>query len=137
MEKVKRFGVSLKPHLLEKLDKMVREKGYPNRSKVIRDLIRDFLVEEEWRKNERVVGTITVVYNHKASGIGEAFRKLQHSHHKNILSMTHVHIDEDMCLEVLVLKGRARKLKEISDRLLGTRGILHGKLVCTSLGRNL
>ncbi len=52
MEKVVRFSTTIAPKLLEQFDKILEEKGYDNRSEGIRDLIRDFLVEREWEKEE-------------------------------------------------------------------------------------
>ena len=48
---------------------------------------------------------------------------LQHRFYKTILSTTHVHLDEHNCLEVLILRGKGKDLKKISDRLIGTRGV--------------
>jgi CopG family transcriptional regulator, nickel-responsive regulator len=44
-DQVARFGVSLNPSLLRELDRMVRKKGYQNRSLAISEMIRDQLVE--------------------------------------------------------------------------------------------
>ncbi|HBF37057.1 MAG TPA: nickel-responsive transcriptional regulator NikR, partial [Firmicutes bacterium] len=62
---IQRIGVSLEEKLLAQFDQLIENKGYTNRSEAIRDLIREYLVEEEWRKDEGTsVGTITLVYNH-------------------------------------------------------------------------
>ncbi|MCJ7656453.1 MAG: ribbon-helix-helix protein, CopG family, partial [Candidatus Atribacteria bacterium] len=43
MSEIVRFGVSLEKGLLEKFDRLIKEKKYPNRSEAIRDLIRENL----------------------------------------------------------------------------------------------
>lgn len=129
----KRFGVSIPDELLVKLDKLAKKKGYANRSEAIRDLIRDRFVDEEWSSvSGEVVGTVTLVYNHHAHDLSDKLADLQHSHFKNIISTTHIHLDEHNCLEVLVVRGKSRKVKEIADRLISTKGVNHGKLVMTS-----
>ena len=134
----KRFGVSIPDELLAKLDKLAKKKGYSNRSEVFRDLVRDRFVEEEWASvSGCVVGTVTLVYNHHAHELSDKLTDLQHSHYKNIISTTHIHLDEHNCLEVLVVRGKSQKVKEIADRLIATKGVKHGKLVMTSTGRNL
>jgi CopG family nickel-responsive transcriptional regulator len=134
----KRFGVSIPDELLAKLDKLAKKKGYFNRSEVLRDLIRDRFVEEEWASvSGEVVGTVTIVYNHHAHELSDKLTDLQHSHYQNIVSTTHIHLDEHNCLEVLVVRGKSQKVKEIADRLIATKGVKHGKLVMTSTGRNL
>ena len=134
----KRFGVSIPDELLVKLDKLAKKKGYNNRSEVLRDLVRDRFVDEEWAGgNTEVVGTVTLAYNHHSHALSDKLAGLQHSHFKNIISTTHIHLDEHNCLEVLVVRGKSRKVKEIADQLIATKGVKHGKLVMTSTGKEL
>jgi len=129
----KRFGVSIPDELLAKLDKLAKKKGYSNRSEVLRDLVRDRFVDEEWAAPlSEVVGTVTLVYNHHSHDLSDKLADLQHSHFKNIISTTHIHLDHHNCLEVLVVRGKSRKVKDIADRLIATKGVKHGKLVMTS-----
>ena len=44
----------------------------------------------------------------------------------------HVHVDEHNCLEVIVLRGFVEDVQAIADRILGTKGVKHGKLVLTT-----
>ncbi len=64
MADITRFGISLDRDLLKKFDKLIKQKGYTNRSEAIRDLIREDLVRKSWVEGEKGVGTITMVYNH-------------------------------------------------------------------------
>jgi CopG family transcriptional regulator, nickel-responsive regulator len=129
----KRFGVSIPDELLAKLDKLAKKKGYSNRSEVLRDLVRDRFVDEEWASPAgEVVGTVTLVYNHHSHDLSDKLADLQHSHFQNIVSTTHIHLDHHNCLEVLVVRGKSQKVKEIADRLIATKGVKHGKLVMTS-----
>ena len=43
----------------------------------------------------------------------------------------------DHCLEVVVVKGKARQVKRLADELIGTKGVKHGKLVTSTTGRDL
>jgi CopG family nickel-responsive transcriptional regulator len=137
MEKVVRFGVSLSSELLKKFDKVIGEKNYTNRSEAIRDLIRDFLVGEEWEKGKEVVGSLTLLYDHEVRGVDERLTDIQHLHHAHIISSMHVHLDEQNCIEVLVIRGIAEEVKKIADSLISARGVKHGKLVMTSTGREI
>jgi CopG family transcriptional regulator, nickel-responsive regulator len=135
---ITRFGVSIDGTLLKNFDRLIAQKGYENRSEALRDLIRDNLVREEWEVgNQETVGTIALVYNHHTRELTRALTELQHRFFKTILSTTHVHLDEHNCLEVLILKGKGKDIKNISDRLIGTRGVKHGKLSLTTTGKNL
>lgn len=135
---IKRFGVSIPNELLVKLDQLAKRKGYTNRSEVLRDLIRNQLVEEEWVEGKKeMVGTVTLVYDHKSHELAEKLTDLQHTHFKNIVSTTHIHLDKHNCLEVLIVRGVSSKIKEIADHLIATKGVKHGKLVMTSTGKEL
>ena len=106
-----------------------------NRSEALRDLIRASLVEEQWETGAgEVVGTVTLVYDHHASDLAERLTESQHSHHEEIVSTLHVHLDAHHCLEVVVLRGAAADLKRIADGLIGTKGVKHGKFVATTTG---
>ena len=138
MEKVVRFSTTIAPKLLEQFDKILEEKGYANRSEGIRDLIRNFIVASEWEGGDgEAVGSLTLLYDHDVRGVSDKLVELQHSHHANILSSMHVHLDEHNCLEVLVIKGRAGEIQRISDALIAARGVKHGELVMTSTGKGL
>ncbi|NLN16430.1 MAG: nickel-responsive transcriptional regulator NikR [Firmicutes bacterium] len=133
-----RFGVSMHPRLLDRFDHVIAKKGYENRSEAIRDLIRDYLVQTDWETDDReVAGTITLIYNHHVRGLTDVLIDLQHEHHSHILCSSHVHLDEHNCLEVLVVKGPAGKIKAIADRLISVKGVVHGSLSITSTGRDL
>jgi CopG family transcriptional regulator, nickel-responsive regulator len=135
---VARFGVSLPPLLLRELDRMVRKKGYQNRSLAIGEMIRGHLVDhyQELRDDE-VVGTITLVYNHHRPQVQKRLTDLQHKHLHSIISSLHVHLDHDNCLEVLVVRGKASIVKGVADHLIAAKGIKHGRLTLTTTGKDL
>lgn len=133
-----RFGISLDSALLQGFDRRNKKKGYANRSEAIRDLIRDSLVTEEWESfTTETVGTITLVYSHDTRELTDNLTELQHHYHQSILSAMHIHLDGHNCLEVIVVKGKARDIKAIADRLIGTKGVKHGKLAVTTTGKSL
>ena len=135
---ITRFGVSMEESLLKNFDRLISRKGYQNRSEAIRDLIRDSLVKEEWKEGKKeMAGTITMVYNHHTRELSQILTQMQHDQYQTILSTLHIHLDEHNCLEVLVVRGRGEEIQKISDRLIGTRGVKHGKLSLTTTGKNL
>ena len=137
MDDVVRFGVSMDSSLLKQFDKYINQKGYANRSEAIRDLIRNNLVEEEWKAGTgETVGTITIIYNHHKRELTDTLTNIQHKYHASMISTMHVHLDSHNCLEVLVVKGKAREIKIVADRLIGTKGVIHGKLTTATLGKN-
>lgn len=124
--------------LLLQFDELIKKKNYNNRSEAIRDLIRDYIVENQWESgNIETVGTITYVYNHEVRELSDKLIDMQHSHHTNIISSMHVHLDEHNCLEVMVVKGTPKDISRIADEIISTKGVKHGKLIMTTTGENL
>jgi CopG family nickel-responsive transcriptional regulator len=77
------------------------------------------------------VGTITLIYDHHASGITEKLTELQHTQHELVVSTSHAHLDHDSCLEVLIVHGKSVQVAKFADRLIGLKGVQHGRLVMT------
>ncbi len=124
-----RFGVSLDEDILKALDGFVVENSMPNRSQAIRHLIEKSIVEEKWQCNQVVAGAVIMLYNHHKRGVSTKLEKIQHDYYDVILSTQHFHLSHDNCLEIVAVKGTANRLTELSDKLIGLKGIIHGKLV--------
>jgi CopG family transcriptional regulator, nickel-responsive regulator len=124
-----RFGVSLEKDLLKALDEFVIENNLPNRSQAIRHLVEKNLVEKKWNCNRLVAGAIVVLYDHHKGDVTSRSNDIQHEYFDVILSSQHFHLSHDNCLEIVAVKGKAKRLTELSDKLIGIKGIIHGKLV--------
>jgi CopG family nickel-responsive transcriptional regulator len=127
-----RIGVALDSDLLERFDEFISRLGYTNRSEAFRDLIRDRLVAERTSNpNATVVGTVTLIYDHHAHGVTEKLTELQHANHELVVSTSHAHLDHDSCLEVLIVHGKSAQVDKFAGRLIGLKGVQHGRLVMT------
>ncbi len=120
--------------LMEALDTYTARRGIAhNRSEAIRDLVRNALVEEEVEDPDSdIFGTLTMVFNHHSNDLRDKLDSVQHEHVHEIVSTVHVHLDEENCLEVVLMRGKSRVIRSIADALLGTKGVMHGKLVVTT-----
>jgi len=137
VENVVRISMSLDRELFAKFEELVRRSGYANRSEFIRDLLRSEIVHRQWQGNEIVVGTLTLVYDHHVHGLADMLTDVQHEHHGEILATTHVHLDHDICVEVTIMHGPARRLEQIADRLRQLRGVLHSTMCLSTTGREI
>jgi CopG family nickel-responsive transcriptional regulator len=138
MAQLVRFGVSMEAELLEAFDKVISRRGYANRSEAIRDLIRESLVEQEWRTGkETTCGVLCLVYDHHLHDLSHKLMHVQHEAVHEIISTLHVHLDHDNCLEVVVMRGRPAQLQSLSDRLISTRGVRYGRLTIATTGSQL
>jgi len=137
MAELRRFSISIENELLTKLKRLVRKSRYTNRSEFIRDMLRDRLVEEQWKGEEQVLGTITLVYDHETRELSKKLTRLQHRHHDVVLAATHVHLDAHLCAEMILAKGEAAVIREIADLLRQQKGVLHAALSLSSTGKTL
>ncbi|MDR3093018.1 MAG: nickel-responsive transcriptional regulator NikR [Bacteroidales bacterium] len=128
---VSRFSVSLEVELLEALDHYVADNHFPNRSQALRQLIERNLVEKKWQCNHTVAGAITLLYDHHKREVASKIADIQHEALKEIIAVQHIHLSQDLCMEIIAVKGQARELTTLADKLIGLKGIKHGKLVMT------
>lgn len=134
---LKRFSISLEEELLSIFDKHIKTRSYNNRSEAIRDLIRKAFVKDEWQSDKQVMGVISLVYDHHQHKLQEKVTLVQHDYHHQIVATTHVHMDHDNCLEVIVVKGKAIEVQELADRLIALKGVRDGNLAMSSTGKAL
>jgi len=133
-----RIGVSLEDVLLKRFDGYIAEHGYTNRSEAIRDLIREKLIMEDWSDpNSITMGLAMLVYDHHASDLGRRLERIQHNHFHQVLSTTHIHIDHDNCLEIVVLKGRAEDIRTLAHSMTALKGVKCGRFVPATTGQGL
>ncbi|MBE6464412.1 MAG: nickel-responsive transcriptional regulator NikR [Eggerthellaceae bacterium] len=134
-----RFSVAMPEDLLIRFDSLVARRGLAkNRSEVVRDLVRDALVEEDCAiPGTEVLGTLTITFNHHSSDLQEKLHAIQHDYFEYIISSMHVHLDAHNCLEVIVLRGETGLVQDIANLILGTKGVKNGKLVVTTTGGHI
>lgn len=138
---LQRIGVSLEDSLLEQFDEDIKAKGYTNRSEALRDLIREQLVAREWSgaadSNAEQVAVVTLVYEHDSMDLSKRLAAIQHQDPHSIVSALHVHMDHHNCLEVLILRGPARKIMSTAEQLVAVRGVKFGKVIPATTGVGL
>lgn len=116
---------------------MTAERGYPSRSAALRDIIRNLLVEEEWRHSGEVAGAVTLLYDHHKKNLVGRLTNIQHDAHNLIVSIQHIHLDRDRCLEIIAVRGGAAEVRRLSDSLRSVKGVLQETVNMASTGRKL
>ncbi|MGE3536728.1 MAG: nickel-responsive transcriptional regulator NikR [Candidatus Tectimicrobiota bacterium] len=138
MTELIRLSLSLPQPLLERLETLMQQQGYTNRSEFVRDMIRDHLVAHEWQSaQQETLGTVTLVYNHHIRQLSEKLIELQHHHYHAIMASTHVHLDHNLCAEVILVRASAAQIQELADHLRQQKGVLHATLSISSTGEHL
>ena len=135
MSTLARIGVALDSELLKQFDAYLDRRKYGNRSEGFRDLIRDALIGEKTDDpSQPSVGTLTLVYDHHTRSLSEKLTAMQHDHAELVISTLHVHLDHHNCLEVLVLRGPAGRIRQLAEGIIATKGVQHGQLTMTAAG---
>ncbi|MFC1582404.1 nickel-responsive transcriptional regulator NikR [Planctomycetota bacterium] len=137
MSELVRFGVSLDKGLLKKFDRLIKEKNYTNRSEALRDLIRQELVKKQWQQGKEVAGAITLTFDHHRRDLLNKITDVQHDFQKVIVSTQHIHLDHDNCLEIIAAKGTPKEIEKLADMLKAIKGVKHGTLSMSSMGKDI
>jgi CopG family nickel-responsive transcriptional regulator len=120
-----RFGVAIENSLLRDLDALVRERGC-TRSELLRDLARSEVGRAKIAKGVDAVCTLTLVYDHHVRDLSEKLTELQHQLGEGVRAALHVHLTHDLCLEVVIMRGKSDQLQAVANRILAMRGVKHG-----------
>ncbi len=137
MSDLVRMSVSIEKPLFDRLEKLVADSDYGNRSEFVRDLVRSHLVDEEWNTNKVLLGTISLVYDHHSRGLSERLTHEQHHFAGTVLATTHVHLDDHLCAEMIMVRGRGSDIRALAGRLGREKGVLHAKLASGTTGKDL
>ena len=130
---IARLSVSLPAELLERLDMMVGERGLPSRSQMIAELIRHELSDHHRERRGGVLaGTITLVYRADSGRVRHAVASAQLAYVKEVISAQNVFLEDDQCMEVLLVQGPTARLQSLCDELRRVRGVQQITLVTTT-----
>lgn len=121
---------------MNRFDELVRKQGYGSRSKKLRELVRKALVEPNTLSpGQWVAGTIVIVYDHHASDLVTSLTSLQHHYLDVIISTMHIHLNNEQCLEIIVVRGTYEQLGELHERIQVLNGIDYAELSVTHADR--
>lgn len=135
-----RFSVSLQQNLLDELDNRIIKNGYSSRSELVRDMIRERLVEDSWSKDEALleiengltVAVLVIIYDHHQRELNQKIIDIQHESHISILCTTHVHLNQNNCLETIILRGQPSHIMHLHLEIGGLKGVKFSKLTKAS-----
>jgi CopG family nickel-responsive transcriptional regulator len=134
---MQRITITLDDDLMAEVDAYAEKRGYDNRSEAIRDLTRGGLEQRaaEVTSDGACVAALVYVYDHHARDLPKRLTQGFHHHHDIAQATLHVHLDEESCLEVAVLKGRGSQVRKLADAVIAERGVRHGHVVVIPGGK--
>lgn len=109
------ISVSVPEKLLERVENSIKEQGFANRSEIIRQALRTFIRESRNLKELKgqIAASITIIYERGAKKA--QISEIQHSFGSIISTYLHAHIEKDYCIEVIVVKGDATKIRKLVE----------------------
>jgi CopG family nickel-responsive transcriptional regulator len=125
---MRRVTISVDDDLADTFDRMVRNKGYANRSEAFRDLLRAALGQEKLQAGsaKQCVGALSYVYNHHERQLASRLTGMQHEHHDLTVSTMHAHLDHQNCIETVILRGPTADVTQFAQDVIAQSGVRHG-----------
>lgn len=131
---VARISVSLPPELLEEFDRFVSSLGM-DRSKAVQIAMRNFLTEyKAFSQSGDVAGVVSVIYDHEVKGLEDAITDVQHGYSDIVIATVHAHLTQNDCMEVIIVRGKAERIRAFSEKLMTNRGVKQLKLTLSYIG---
>jgi CopG family nickel-responsive transcriptional regulator len=117
------ISLSIPDELLNQLDKILGEKWFASRSEVVRQALRKYIAEYKELENIKgtIVATITALYEKMSKD--EELTHLQHEFGDIMTTYLHSHLAGTSCLEVMVVKGSSKRLKDLMDGLKANKHV--------------
>ena len=134
MAELTRFGVSLDRELLERFDTFIKNRSYETRSKAISDLIKESMDADIIDSSGLLAGAVTFLYSHHNKDLVSKLLEIQHDCHDIIISMQHIHLDGDACLEILAVRGKSGVIKSLYYKIKALKGIKLAQISVTGIG---
>jgi CopG family nickel-responsive transcriptional regulator len=127
------ISLSIPDELRNELDRILGEEWYASRSEVVRQALRKYISEYKELENIRgnIVATITALYEKRDKN--EELTQLQHEFGDVMTTYLHTHLTEKSCLEVMVVKGPSKRLKDMIDGLKANRHVTQLKFSVMSV----
>jgi CopG family transcriptional regulator, nickel-responsive regulator len=131
-ETVHRITISLPDAVFRQFEDMMEERGFQNRSQAISEVLAQHIADYYSLKGNRMMaGTITLFYDHKRPGLQQSLSEIQYTHIREVVSSLHVLLENNCTMEVILVQGPAKKLRQIANKLLVCKGVLAGRLNLT------
>lgn len=122
------MSVSLNRTILDEMDKLEKSYGFSGRSEIVRAGIRNLLSEE--RKRQDLTGMLHALFLaiHDEDS-DDQVTEMRHVYDKLINTHLHSKIDRDRCLEIFLLRGDAREVKEMTKKFQANKNMDNVQLI--------
>lgn len=123
-EALRRVTISMAEDTFQALDRLVNERGFDSRSQAISEMIHQQAAEHLGKIGSQIMaGTLTLIYDESKSSLLRDISKVCREHITEVISSQHILLEDDHVLEVLLMQGPAKTLREIANELVTCKGV--------------
>lgn len=114
------------------LDRLVNERGFDSRSQAIAEMIHSQAAEHLGSIGTEVMAaTLTLVYDETKGTLLRDLARICRDHVSEVISSQHVLLEDSHVLEVILMQGPARQLRQITNELVTCKGVKSANLCLT------
>ncbi|QBQ16215.1 CopG family ribbon-helix-helix protein [Acinetobacter haemolyticus] len=127
-QKLARISITVPETTLSALDQKIVDQHYESRSQAILDMINRHLIDDLAKRDEVMVGTLTLLYDVSLKPLRTQLVDLQQQYLAQVISSLHIQLDDDKVLQVMLMQGVSSDLKAISQQFIALKGVIKGHL---------
>jgi CopG family nickel-responsive transcriptional regulator len=129
---IRRITVSMPEKTFLSLDRLVQQRGFENRSHAVSEMILQNAASHLAKtSNDVMAGTLTLVYDESKNTLLKDLSRILRHHIAEVISSQHVLLEDDHVLEVILMQGPARTLREITNKMITCKGVKTADLTLT------
>lgn len=105
-------------------ERLIAERGFDSRSQAVSEMIHQHAAQHLGKiGTELMAGTLTLVYDESKNSLLRDLSRIIREHIAEVISSQHTLLEEDHVLEVLLMQGPAKILREIANKLATCKGV--------------
>jgi len=129
---IRRITISMPEETFQLLDRLVTQRGFDSRSQAMAEMVHQQAAEHLSKiGTEIMAGALTLIYDESKSALLRDLARICREHVAEVISAQHVLLEDEHVLEVILMQGPARTLRDISNQLVTCKGVKRAHLTLT------
>lgn len=121
-------SISLNDEILNEMDRLQKLLGFSGRSEIVRAGIRSMLYQERSRQDlaGNIHAILLVIHNESSD---DEIGNIRHAYDELIATHLHSKIDRDRCLEIFLLRGDAKPIRDMTKKFQSNKKMDNVQLI--------
>lgn len=129
---LRRVTVSMPEETFQAFERLVAERGFDSRSQAVAEMIHQHAAQHLGKIGTEVMaGTLSLVYDESKSALLRDLSRIFREHIAEVISSQHILLEDEHVLEVILMQGPAKTLREIANKLVTCKGVKTAHLTLT------